>query len=263
MNWVFAGRLGGEFLMMKRREFMKLLGGAAATWPLAARAQVRDRLRTIGVIMNYAEIDPEGQARLSALREGLNKLGWAAGSNIRIEYRWAAGKTDRMQAYATEVVGLPADIIVVNSTPLVAVLRQVTRTIPIVFVQVADPVGSGFVSSYARPGGNITGFTDFETSIVGKWIELLKEAAPFVNRVAVLLDPKQGNHHAFWEVIESAAPSFQVQVSSAGVRNRVEIEHAIQNFAGQARCRHLTTCPWRPPPSILQNLVFGTHSLSL
>jgi putative ABC transport system substrate-binding protein len=218
---------------MKRREFITLVGGAA-TWPLAARAQQGERARRIGVIMNYAEADPEGQVRLSALRDRLRTLGWVDSSNIRIESRWAAGKTDRMQAYATELVGLPADAIVVNSTPLLAVLRQLTRAIPIVFVQVADPVGSGFVTSYAQPGGNITGFTDFETSIAGKWIELLKEVAPSVNRVLVLLNPEQANHPAFWRVIESAAASFKIEVSAAAVRDRVEIEHAITRFAGQS-----------------------------
>jgi putative ABC transport system substrate-binding protein len=218
---------------MQRREFITLLGGAAAAWPLAARAQERDRVRRIGVIMIYAEIDPEGQARFSALRERLHKLGWTEGSNIQIEVRWAAGKTDRMQTYATEFVSLPADVIVVNSTPLLAVLKPLTGTIPIVFTQVADPISSDFVSSYARPGENITGFTDFDTSIAGKWMELLKEAAPFVNLVTVLQDPKQMNHHAFLRVIESTAPSFKMQVSAAGVHNRAEIEQAITALAGQ------------------------------
>jgi putative ABC transport system substrate-binding protein len=218
---------------MRRRKFITLLGGAAAAWPLAARAQNRDRVRRIGVIMNYAEIDLEGQDRFSALRERLHKLGWTEGSNIQTEVRWAAGKTDRMQAYATELVSLPADVIVVNSTPLLAVLKQLTRTIPIVFAQVADPIGSGFVGSYARPGENITGFTDFDTSIAEKWMEVLKEAAPFVNRVTVLLDPKQMNHDAFLRVIESTAPSFKIQVSEAGVRDRAEIEQAITALAGQ------------------------------
>jgi putative ABC transport system substrate-binding protein len=217
---------------LKRREFIALLGGAAA-WPPAARAQQGERVRRIGVIMNYAENDPEGQVRFSALRDALRKLGWVDSSNSHIETRWAAGKTDRMQTYASELVGLPADAIVVNSTPLLAVLTQLTRTIPIVFVQVADPVGSGFVTSYAQPGGNITGFTDFETSIAGKWIELLKEAAPFVNRVLVLLNPDQANHPAFWRVIESAAASLRIEATAAAVRDRAEIEHAITRFAGE------------------------------
>jgi len=217
---------------MRRREFIAL-AGAAVAWPRAARAQERKRVWRIGVIMIYAEIDPEGQARFSALRERLHKLGWTEGSNIQIEVRWAAGKTDHMQAYATELVGLPADVIVVNSTPVLAVLKPLTRTIPIVFAQVADPIGSGFVSSYARPSENVTGFTDFDTSIAGKWMEDLKEAAPFVHRVTVLQDPKQMNHDAFLHVIESTAPSLKMQVSAAGVHNRAEIEQAITALAGQ------------------------------
>jgi ABC-type uncharacterized transport system substrate-binding protein len=200
---------------MKRRQFIALVGGAAA-WPLAAHAQQREPMRTIGVIMNYAEHDAEGEARVSALRKRLQELGWAERNNVRIEVRWAAGKTDRMQAYAAEFVRLPADVIVANSTPLLAALKPLTHKLPIVFVQVADPVGSGFVSNYARPGENITGFTDFDTSIGGKWLEILKEAAPFVSRVTVLMDPEQRNHPAFWRVIESAAPLFKLQVSAAG-----------------------------------------------
>jgi putative ABC transport system substrate-binding protein len=218
---------------MRRRHFITLLGGAAAAWPLAARAQERDHVRRIGVLMNYAEIDPEGQARFSALRGQLQKLGRAVGSNIRIEIRWAAGKADLMQAYATELVGLPAEVLVVNSTPLLSVLKPVTRTIPIVFTQVADPIGSGFVSSYARPGGNITGFTDFDTSVAGKWMEVLKEAAPFVDRVTVLRDPEQANHPAFLRVIEAAASSLKMEVSAAAVRDRGEIEQAMAALAGQ------------------------------
>jgi putative ABC transport system substrate-binding protein len=218
---------------MRRRELLALIGGAA-TLPLAARAQQRKPVRRIGVIMNYAEHDAEGEARVSALRGRLQELGWAEGNNVRIEVRWAAGKTDHMQAYAAELVRLPADVIVANSTPLLARLKPLTHTIPIVFVQVADPVGSGFVSNYARPGENITGFTDFDTSIGGKWLEILKEAAPFVSRVTVLMDPEQGNHPAFWRVIESAAPLFKLQVSAAGAHNRAEIEQALTSLAGQA-----------------------------
>ena len=164
---------------VKRREFMTLIGGVAA-WILPADAQQRERAHVVGVIMIYAEGDPEGQERLSALREQLRRLGWAENDKIRIEVRWAAGKADRMHAYATELVGLPADVMVVTSTPVLAALKPLAHTIPIVFTQVADPVGSGFVSSYARPGGTITGFSDFDTSIAGKWMEILKEATSFV-----------------------------------------------------------------------------------
>jgi putative ABC transport system substrate-binding protein len=218
---------------MRRRDVLTLLGGAAA-WPLAAHAQQPgERVRRIGVIMNYSDTDPEGQIRFSAFREGLRKLGWVEGSDFRIELRWAAGRADRMQAYATELIGLPADLLVVNSTPLLAVGTQLTRTIPIVFTQVADPIGSGFVNNYARPGGNITGFTDFDPSIAGKWMEVLKEAAPLVERVTVLLNPDQRNHPAFLRVIESAASSLKIQVSAAPVRDRAEIEQALAAVASQ------------------------------
>jgi putative ABC transport system substrate-binding protein len=221
---------------VKRREFITLVGGAAAGWPLVARAQQPERMRRIGVIMNYAATDSEGKTRFSALSEQLAKLGWADGNNIQVEVRWAAGKNDLMLSYAAQLVSQPADVIVANSTPLLAVLRQLTNTIPIVFLQVADPVSSGFLSNYARPGGNITGFTDFDTSIAGKWVEVLKELAPSVNRVSVLLDPNQANHPPFLHAIQLAAPSFKLQVIAAEVHNGAEIEQALTAIAGQADC---------------------------
>jgi ABC-type uncharacterized transport system substrate-binding protein len=186
--------------------------------------------------MNYAATDSEGKTRFLALSEQLAKLGWADGNNIQVEVRWATGKNDLMLSYAAQLVSQPADVIVANSTPLLAVLRQLTNTIPIVFLQVADPVSSGFLSNYARPGGNITGFTDFDTSIAGKWVEVLKELAPSVNRVSVLLDPNQANHPPFLHAIQSAAPSFKLQVIAAEVHNGVEIEQALTAIAGQADC---------------------------
>jgi putative ABC transport system substrate-binding protein len=218
---------------MRRREFLGVLGSTVAAWPVAARAQERVRVRRIGVIMIYAEADPEGQARLFALRDRLHKLGWTEGSNIQINVRWAAGQSDRMRADALEFVNMPVDVIVANSTPLIGMLKSLTQTIPIVFAQVADPVVSGFVSSYARPTGNITGFTDFDTSIAGKWLEILKEATPFVSQVTVLMDPKQSNHQAFLNVIETTARSLKIQILASGVSNRVEIEQAITALAGQ------------------------------
>jgi putative ABC transport system substrate-binding protein len=218
---------------MRRRDFIAVFGGAAAAWPFAARAQQRARLRRIGVSMIYAEADLEGQARLSALRDRLHKLGWTEGGNVQIDVRWAAGNSDRMRANAFEFVSMPVDVIVANSTPLIGVLKSLTQTIPIVFVQVADPVVSGFVTSYARPTGNITGFTDFDTSIAGKWMEILKEAAPFVSQVTVLADPKQSNHQAFLNVIETTAPSLKIQILASGVSDRAEIEQAITALAGQ------------------------------
>jgi len=216
---------------MRRREFITMLGGTALSWPLVARAQGSPR--RVGAIMNYAEADPEGQTRLSAFRAQLSKLGWNEGGNIRIDTRWVAGQTDRIRGAAAELIGIPVDVIVGNSTLLLTILKPLTQTIPIVFAQVADPVGSGFVKSYARPGGNITGFTDFDPSIAGKWLEVLKETAPGVSRIMVLADPKQSNHHEFGRVLEGAASSFKVQMSVAQVRDRVEIEKAISSLAGQ------------------------------
>jgi putative ABC transport system substrate-binding protein len=218
---------------MRRRGFLGVLGSALVAWSGAARAQERVRVRRIGVIMIYAEADREGQARLSAFRDRLHKLGWTEGSNIQIEVRWAAGDSDRMRADAVEFVGMPVEVIVANSTPLIGMLKSLTQTIPIVFAQVADPISSGFVTNYARPTGNITGFTDFDTFIAGKWIELLKEAAPLVNQVTVLMDPKQSNHHVFLNVIETTAASLKIQILASAVSDRVDIEQAIAALAGQ------------------------------
>jgi len=219
---------------MQRRHFVNLLAGAVAAWPLAARGQQGERARKIGVIMNYAEGDPEGAVRFAALRDRLSALGWTDGRSVQIETRWAAGRPDLMLTFASQLVSQPADIIVAQSTPVMTILKKLTDTIPIVFTQVADPVGSGFVSNYARPEAEITGFTDIDPSVAGKWIEALKEVAPRVGRVTVLFDPDQANHKKFLDVIESAAPTFQMQVSVAGVHNRVEIEQAIADAAGQS-----------------------------
>jgi putative ABC transport system substrate-binding protein len=218
---------------MRRREFIALLSSAGASWVFATHAQERKRVPKIGVIMNYAETDSEGKARLSAFVEQLAKLGWAEANNVKLEVRWSAGKNDLMLAYAAQLVSQPADVIVANSTPLLAILKQLTSSISIVFVQVADPISTGFVTNYARPGGNITGFTDFDTTIAGKWVEVLKEVAPSVSRMTVLMNPEQANHRGFLEVIESVAPTFKVQVSAAEVHDRTEIEQAIAAVAGQ------------------------------
>jgi len=204
-----------------------------AAWPLAARAQGRAPLRSIGVIMNYPEADPAGQTRLSALRNQLHKLGWIEGNNILLEARWPAGNADRMRADATEIISGPADVIVANSTSLLQTLKRLTQTIPIVFTQVADPVGNGFVDSFPRPGGNITGFSDFDKSIAGKWTEVLKEAVPSVSRVTVLMDPNESNHQGFLGVIEASAPLLNIQAFPVGVRDQAEIEVAIKALAGQ------------------------------
>ena len=175
---------------MKRRDFIALAGGAAAAWPLAARAQQPDRVRRIGVLMGYPESDPEAQAFIAAFRGGLRKLGWTEGRNTRIDTRWATpADTDSMQQFAKELVASQPDLILSSTTPTTAALLQQTRTIPIVFVIVADPVGSGFVASFPQPGGNVTGFVVTEGSLGGKWLELLKEIAPRVNRAAFLFNP--------------------------------------------------------------------------
>jgi len=215
---------------MKRRTFITLLGGAAA-WPLAARAQQGERMRRIGVLMNLAESDPEGEARIAAFREGLAKLGWTDGRNVRIDVRWAAANADRFRTYAAELVALAPDVILVATTPGVAALQQATRTVPIVFVSTADPVGGGFVSNLARPGGNTTGFALYEYGTSAKWLELLKEIAPTVTRVAVVRDPALVSGTGQLAAIQAVAPSFGVELSPVDVRDAGEIERAIATFA--------------------------------
>jgi putative tryptophan/tyrosine transport system substrate-binding protein len=219
---------------MKRRDFITLLGGAAAAWPLAARAQQPDKVRRIGVLMPLAADDPLGQARIAALREGLEKLGWTEGRNIRIDTRWTStGDVVSMQRFAKELVALQPDLIVTQSTPITATLLQETRTIPIVFALVADPIGSGFVASFAKPGGNVTGFVTIEPTMAGKWLELLKEIAPRVVRVAFLFNPVTATYFEYWlNPFKAAAVSFAVEAIAAPVRDRSELESVI---AEQAR----------------------------
>jgi len=215
---------------MKRRDFMALLGGAAA-WPLAARAQQpTDRVRRIGVLMPFTSDDSESQARLMAFAQGLQQLGWAVGRNVRIETRWGAGDADRYRKYAAELVALAPDVILANGSAL-GPLQQATRTVPIVFTSVADPVGGGFVPSLARPGGNATGFAMSEYSTSGKWLELLKEIAPHVTRAAVIRDPTLTASVAQFAVIQSAAGSLGVELSPIDIRDAGEIERAVTAFA--------------------------------
>jgi putative tryptophan/tyrosine transport system substrate-binding protein len=213
---------------MRRREFMTVLGGAAIGWPLAARAQ-GERMRRIGVLMGIAESDPARQSFVTAFTEALQELGWSSGRNIRIEYRWGAGDAERIRDFARELVEMQLDLIVGHTTPVVAALKAQTRTIPIVFTQVSDPVGSGFIDGFAKPGGNITGFTNLESSMSSKLVELLKEVAPTITRVAVMFNPDTAPDRGsyFLRPVEAAAPSLHVEVIPAPVHNDAEIESAI------------------------------------
>jgi putative ABC transport system substrate-binding protein len=219
-----------QFGQLKRRDFITLLGGSAAAWPLAARAQQPERMRHIGVLMGAPQTDPETKRRIEALVQKLLEFGWTEGRNVRFDYRIST-EVERMGVYAAEIVELRPDIIVVHSNPFLAALRQVNRTIPTVFIQVADPVGSRFVDSLARPGGNLTGFTNFEAEIGGKWLELIKEIAPRVTRALVLLHQETAANVAFLRAAEAAAPPLQINVTAAGVHNTAEIEQAIVTFA--------------------------------
>jgi putative ABC transport system substrate-binding protein len=216
---------------MRRREFISLVGGAAVTWPLAAHAQQSDGMRRVGVLMNTRVDEAEGQARVTAFVQGLQKLGWTDGRNVHISIRWAGDDAGLYRSYATELVA--SDVIVASASPSVAALQQATRSVPIVFANVIDPVGAGFVDSLARPGGHTTGFTVFEYSISGKWLELLKEVAPKVTRVAVIRDTSVGGVGQF-AAIQSTAPSLGVELSSIAVRDAGEIEQAVAAFARSA-----------------------------
>jgi putative ABC transport system substrate-binding protein len=219
---------------IKRREFITLLGGAAVAWPLAARAQQGGAMPRVGVLFGIAENDPEGGNRIDAFRQGLEKLGWMAGQNVQVEYRWGGGGEglERMRAQAAELVRLKPDVLLAGATLALVALQEATRDIPIVFAQVTDPVGAGFVASLARPGGNITGFTQHEFAIGVKWLELLKELAPRVKRVAVIYHADNPASAGYLATITAAVPTLQVELTSTGVRNTVEIERAIDVIAG-------------------------------
>jgi putative tryptophan/tyrosine transport system substrate-binding protein len=216
---------------IRRRDFVILLGGGAAAGPIAARAQQSDRMRRIGVLMNLAADDPESQRRMTPFVQGLQQLGWTDGRNVRIETRWAAADVDRFRSYAAELVALAPDVILASGHPSVVALQQATRTVPIVFLQVVDPVGAGFVVSLARPGGNTTGFTVFEYGISGKWLELLKEVAPSVTRAAIIRDAAITAGTGQFAAIQAMAPSLGIEVSPIGVHDAGEIERAIGAFA--------------------------------
>jgi putative ABC transport system substrate-binding protein len=216
---------------MKRRAFITLLGGAAAAWPLAAGAEQPGPMRRIGVLMNFAADDPEGQARMAAFHQGLQEWGWTLGRNARIDVRWSAVDAESSRRYAAEVVGLAPDVILASASAAMGALQQTTRTVPVVFVSIIDPVGAGFVESLARPGGNATGFALYEYTLSGKWLELLKEIAPGVTRVAVLRDPTVGSGTGQYAIIQAVAQSLGVELRPIDLREASEIERAIVAFA--------------------------------
>jgi len=229
---------------IERRKFLATLGGAAATWPLAARAQRGERARRIGVLTNLAENDPEERRRIAAFLRALQKLGWRDGDNVRIDYRVALGKVDNARKYAAELVALAPDIILASGSVSTGALFEATSTVPIVFAHVPDPVGAGFVESLTRPGGNVTGFSPFEYAMSGKWLELLKEIAPRVAWVGVLRDRAIAGGTGQFGAIEAAAASFGVELSPMGVRDADEIERAITAFArGSNRGLIVTATP--------------------
>jgi putative tryptophan/tyrosine transport system substrate-binding protein len=216
---------------MRRRDFITLLGGAAAAWPLTVRAQKGDTVRRIGVLMAFADTDIEGQARLGALREELATLGWSNGKNLLFDTRWGAGSPDRLRSYAAELVRQKPDVIVVSGTTPLMALRQETTTVPIIFANVADPVADGLVESLAHPGGNITGITNYEYAITGKWVEALKEAAPQVTRILIIYYPENAAVPGQLHALETVASSSAVQLTKAGVHSSAEIEQAVVAFA--------------------------------
>jgi len=225
---------------MKRREFITLLGGAAVAspmlWPLAAHAQQPERIRRIGVLSGIAETDPESQRRYSAFRQGLQQLGWTEGRNFELHFRsgWGVGNIELLRRHVADLIALAPDIILASGALTVVTLQQTTRTIPIVFAGLTDPVGAGFVESLARPGGNTTGFTSFEYGLGTKWLELLKEIAPRITRVGVMRDSISSTGVGFWAAMQGAAPSAGLELRSLGVRDAPEIERAVAGFARES-----------------------------
>jgi putative ABC transport system substrate-binding protein len=246
-----------QFDRLKRREFITLLGGAAVPelWPRGVGAQQRDRVRRVGVLMGLAADDPESQARLAAFAQGLQQSGWTLGQNLRIDYRWGAGNADNMRRYSAELVALAPDVILAHSSAAVAPLLQVSRTVPIVFTLVADPVGAGFVNSLARPGGNVTGVTNFEYAMSGKWLELLKEIAPNVKRAAVLRESAIAAGPGQFGAIQAVAPALGVDVRPIDVRNAGEIERDITAFAQGSNGGLIVT--GSPAATVHRDLIIG------
>jgi putative tryptophan/tyrosine transport system substrate-binding protein len=221
---------------MRRRDFIKVIGGAAAGYPLSARAQQPGRLRLIGVLDGLSESDPEGPPRVMAFQRELENLGWTEGRNIRIEYRWAGGDADRIRTFAAELAGMKPDVVVARSTPAAEALARETHTIPIVFALVSDPIGSGLVASFARPGRNATGFTNFESSMGAKWIEILKEILPRIRRVALLFNPETAPSRGsiYLQPVQAAASSSAVDPIIAAVRSVAEVEDVLAPLARNA-----------------------------
>ena len=216
---------------MRRRDFIKVIAGSASAWPLLARAQQRERIRHIGVLISLAAEDKEGQARLAAFLQGLQELGWIDGRNIRVETRWGGGDGERARKYVAELVALKPDVILASGGSLVAPLLQATRTVPIVFTQTPDPLGAGFVENLARPGGNATGFSLFDYSMGGKWLELLKQIAPGLTRVAVIRDPETPQGVGQFSAVHSLAPSLGLDVSPVNAREPSEIDRTLKVIA--------------------------------
>jgi putative ABC transport system substrate-binding protein len=227
-----------------RRKFVISLGGAAVAWPLTARAQQPERTRRIGVLMYMAADDGEGQARLSAFQQELQKLGWFVGRDVRIDYRWGAGDADRNRRNATELVALAPDVILATGNMILGPLREAAPTMPIVFVQVVDPVGSGVVASLAHPGGNVTGFSSIDYGISGKWLKLLKEIVPNVERVAVLRDYATSAGIGQWAAMQTVAPSFEVELQPVRITDASEIEHSVAAFARDTNGGLIVTESW-------------------
>jgi putative ABC transport system substrate-binding protein len=223
-------------MTVRRRDFITLLGGAAAAWPLAAKAQQPERMRRIGVLMGLTESDPEGPPRLAIFKQELQKLGWTEGRNLQIEYRWAGGDADRTRTLAAELAGTMPDVVVAHPTVATEALMRQTHTIPIIFILVADPLGGGLVGSLARPGGNVTGFTNFVPSVGGKWIEMLKVISPRIKRVAILFNPEtaSGGGSFYARPVQAAASTLAVESTVASVRNAAEIKDALATLSRDA-----------------------------
>jgi len=214
-------------LQMRRREFISLIGGAAVAWPFVVRAQPPDGIRRIGVLMGIGDADPEANPRVEALQGGLKDLGWTEGHNIHLEYRWTAGDLDRTARFAKEIVDLKPDVIVVHSTPAVEALRQLTSNTPMVFVLIADPIGSGFVASLAHPGGNLTGFMNVDAPMAGKWVEIIKEVAPKVRRIALVYNPRTSPYQSYLKSFGETAQVSGVQAIPTPVLDAADIKRSI------------------------------------